>query len=439
MRRATRSGIFYCWTLQFDEAVKVIKLKSLHDRTVNTLCNTLKPTKTTIIVYKNGTKHKKDRKIKMTERELREIKRRFRPERSNIPNIVGAFVNEKGEIVYRISQSIALSDSVVSERLLGVMKKTLSGSLGTNLTDISFSTKQVTDSEEHKLLMGLVKSELRDSELLEKFYDRVKESVKFESNYVILLAKDSYDVYNKTSDGGTGESSETFSYIIAAVCPVKTPPEAITFREADRLFHLSSVGALLSSPELGFMFPTFDDRRTNIYNALYYTRSVSESYREFTERIFASEPPMPPRAQKATFNECLSDALSEECTYEVVRSVHAQVAEMIEAHKESKDTEPLVITKSTVRGMLEGCGIAEEKLEKLDAALDEGFGQNAELSPKNIIPVNKLELSTPEVSIKVDPEHRDLVTTQVIGNVKYVMIKVTGGVEVNGISINIEE
>ena len=34
----------------------------------------------------------------MTEKELREIKRRFRPERSNIPNIVGAFVNENGEI-----------------------------------------------------------------------------------------------------------------------------------------------------------------------------------------------------------------------------------------------------------------------------------------------------------------------------------------------------
>ena len=374
----------------------------------------------------------------MTERELREIKRRFRPDKSNIPNIVGAFVNENGEIIYRISQSIALSDSIVSEKLLGVMKKTLSGSIGANLTDIPFSTKQVTDSEEHKLLMGLVKTELRDTALLDAFYEKVKSSVKFESNYVILLAKDTYDVFRKANDGEVAESSEVFSYVICAVCPVKTPAEALYFRESDSLFHAASIGALLSSPELGFMFPTFEDRRMNIYNALYYTRSVSESYREFTESIFASEPPMPPRVQRATFNECLSDALSEECTYEVVRSVHAQVAEMIEAHKESKDTEPLIMTKATVKTMLEGCGIAEEKLEKLGEALDESFGANVELAPANIVPVKKFEVSTPEVSIKIDPEHRDLVSTQVIGNQKYVMIKVTGDVEVNGINIKID-
>lgn len=374
----------------------------------------------------------------MTERELREIKRRFRPERSNIPNIVGAFVNENGEIIYRISQSIAMTDSIVSEKLLGVMKKTLSGSLGANLTDVPFSTKQVTDSEEHKLLMGLVKTELRDTALLDAFYEKVKSSVKFESNYVILLAKDTYDVFRKSSDGENAESSEVFSYVICAICPVKTPAEALCFRESDSLFHADTIGSVLSSPELGFMFPTFEDRRTNIYNALYYTRSVSESYREFTENIFASEPPMPPRAQRATFNECLSDALSDECTYELVRSVHAQVAEMIEAHKESRDPEPLVMTKATVKTMLEGCGVAEDKLERLGEALDESFGENAELTPANIVPVKKFELSTPEVSIKIDPEHRDLVSTQMIGNERYVMIKVTGNVEVNGISIKID-
>ena len=81
---------------------------------------------------------------------------------------------------------------------------------------------------------------------------------------------------------------------------------------------------------------------------------------------------------------------------------------------------------------------AEEKLEKLDAAFDESFGENAPLSPKNILSVNKFELETPEVSIKINPEHRDLVSTQVINNVKYVMIRVEGAVEVNGINISID-
>ena len=108
----------------------------------------------------------------MTEKELREIKRRFRPEKSNVSKIVGCFVNGNGQIIAKISQPLAIGDSLVSEKLLSVMKKTLSGSLGTNLTDIAFSTKQVSESEEHKLLMGLLGSHLSDDALLEKFYTR---------------------------------------------------------------------------------------------------------------------------------------------------------------------------------------------------------------------------------------------------------------------------
>ena len=374
----------------------------------------------------------------MIERELREIKRRFRPERSNIAKIVGCFVNENKQIIYRINQPVEFSDSVISERLLTTMKKTLSGSLGTNLTNIDFSTKQVLESEKHKLLMKLRETHLSDSEALESLYSLIIESLSIEGNYVILLANDIYDVFEYGKEGEKGESNEVFSYLVCAVCPVKNLPEALTFKESDCLFHAMSISGILSSPELGFMFPTFDDRKTNIYGALYYTKSLAENYPDFARNVLEYEAKMPPKAQKAAFDSCVSDALSEECSYEVIRSVHTQISELIEQHKQSKDPEPLTITKATVKTVLENCGVAEEKLEKLDTALDESFGKNAEISPKNIISPRKFELATPDVKIKVDPEHRDLVSTQVINNVKYVMIRVEGEVEVNGIAINIE-
>ena len=375
----------------------------------------------------------------MTERELREIKRRFRPEHTNIPRIVGCFVNGNGEILHRISQTLGTSDSVVTEKLLGVMKKTLSGTLGTNLNEISFSTKDVTDSEEHILLMKLRSTELRDEEVLTEYYKKVISSVSFEGNYVILLANDIYDVFNKRNEGEELESSERFSYIVSAICPIKNIPEALTFREADSLFHTLSSSGLLGAVELGFMFPLFDDRRSNIYGALYYTRSLSEAYPEFTQSIFGKGSPMPPKIQKATFNDCLAEALSDELNFEVVRSVHTQFAEIVESHKESKDPEPLVITKATVKSVLEGCGIAEEKIEKVGAAMDESFGEGASLTPKNIVDTKKFELTTPDVTIKVNPEHRELVSTQIIGGVQYIMIRATAGVEVNGINIKLEE
>ena len=374
----------------------------------------------------------------MTEKELREIKRRFRPERSNISRIVGCFVNENKQIIARINQSLALEESLISEKLLATMKKVLSGSLGTNLTDVPFSTRQVTDSEEHKLLMGLVKSSLRDEELLEKFYAAVIESVKCESNFVILLANDIYDVPSFRSDGEAGDSYAMHSYIVAAVCPIKSMPETLSFREADSLFHAMSATGLLGAPEVGFTFPTFEDRRTNIYNALYYTRSLTDNQPELMRRLFAAEATMPPKLQKDAFSDCLSEALGEECSFEVIRSVHAQVAEMVEAHKESKSEEPLLITKSTVNEILENCGVAEERIADVDRRLDDTFGQGAELSPKNVIEAKRFEVKTPDVSIKVSPEHRDVVSTQIIGDTKYVLIRVTGPVEVNGINIEID-
>ncbi len=375
----------------------------------------------------------------MTEKELREIKRRIRPEKSNIPKIVGCFVGEDKNIIAKISQSLALSDSVLSEKLLGVMKKTLSGTLGTNLNDISFSTKQVSEGEEHKLLMGLVKSSLSDTSLLDEFYNKVIESVKLDGNYVILLANDKYDVMSYGSDGEARDSGEMFSYIICAVCPAKNLKEALSFGTSDSLFHLFSPSAVISSPEIGFMFPAFDDRKTNIYNALYYTRSLSESYPAFTERIFNTGAPMPPKIQKQTFAECLSDTLEGECSFEVVKSVHTRIAEMMEEHKESRDPEPLTVSKASVKSLLADCGVPEEQLERLGDGLDEKFGKNAELSPKNIVSLKKFEISTPEVSVRVSPESRDIVSTQIINNVKYVMIRVNGSVEVNGITVNFDE
>ena len=102
----------------------------------------------------------------MTEKDLREIKRRFRQGKSNIPKIIGCFVNSNKQIIHNISQTIEFSDSVVSERLLGVMKKTLSGSLGSNLTNIEFSSRQVLESAEHALLMKLRDTSLSDAEAL---------------------------------------------------------------------------------------------------------------------------------------------------------------------------------------------------------------------------------------------------------------------------------
>ena len=374
----------------------------------------------------------------MNEKELREIKRRFRPDKSNIPNIVGCFVNSEGQIISRFTQSILLSESDESETLLSVMKKTLSGSLGTNLIDVEFSTRDVTDGEEHKLLMALRDSHLKDEAALSSFFARVAESVHMESNYVVLLANDIYDVYTKENDEESG-SSTTFSYVVCSICPLKDADSGLFFRESDRLFHSVTANAILTRPVLGFMFPTFDDRAANIYHTLYYTKDLSSSSPEFVERVFGKQAPMPAKVQKATFGNCVREALGDECSLEVIKSISKQVADMEEAHKELKIPEPLTLTKSTVKGILEKCGMEEKTLDTLGEKLDESYGQNAELRPKNIVTTSRLEVALPDIKISVKKGKEDLISTQVINGKRYVLIDAKEGVEVNGIPVKIEE
>jgi len=375
----------------------------------------------------------------MTEKDLRELKRRFRPERSNVPKIVGSIINENGEIVAKISQSLPLSESFVSEKLLGVMKKTLSGTLGTNLREIEFSTHDVTDGEEHKLLSELRKTSLSDDDVLNRFYDKIRGALHMKGNYAILLANDVYDVPEFSSDGEKNGATSTFSYIVCAICPVKNLPEALSFKEAEGVFRAFSASGVLSSVELGFTFPAFDNRAANIYSALYYTRSISESYTEFTEAVFGKSAPMPPKSQKAEFSRILEDELFEECSLSLVRNVEEELSDMVKLHRESKDPQPLVITKETVKSVLRSSGVNEDQVEKAGEAFDEKFGTGAEVSPKNLAGINKFEIKSPDISIKVDPEKRELVSTEVINNVKYIMIKVEGEVEVNGVKIRIDE
>ena len=196
---------------------------------------------------------------------------------------------------------------------------------------------------------------------------------------------------------------------------------------------------MVQAPALGFLFPAFDNRATNIYNALYYTRDVKQSQDAFVEAVFNAPIPLPAAEQKKTFEALLSTSLGEDCSMEVMQNVHDQLCQRIELHKESKVPEPLLIGKEDVKEVLSSCGVAQEHLAKFSVDYDEAFGYETDLHPKNIIDSKKFEVHTPDVVIKVDPARSDLIETRVIGGVKYIMICADEDVEVNGVSINIQD
>lgn len=375
----------------------------------------------------------------MTDKEFAEIKRRFKPEKSNITNVRGCYVSAAKEILSHFKIPVTMLPDEQKEWLFKLLKKSISGSMGRNLMNIEFSSEQVESGEEHKLLSEIRESEFENEELLTSLYEKIISSFAIDGNYLILLAYDRYDVPSfSKNDEDLMDSTEMFRYFVCSICPIKITKTALGFSTADNTFRNIGADAAVAAPEIGFMFPCFDDRRTNIYNAVFYTRSTKESYPEVVEALFGTTAQMPAAEQKETFRNLVSDATSESRNLEFVQSVHGMIADMITEHKESKDPEPLMLDKNDVKRVLTTCGANDEEMANFDEKFISGFGERTEIPPQNIIDPKEFELKNSYVSIKVDPQYSFMVDAKVVEGVKYIMIRADEGVEVNGISIRFD-
>ena len=186
----------------------------------------------------------------MIQKELNELRRRWRPEKNAVSRIYGCFVNSSREIVSDLDESLGMMPQEESEQYLSLLKKGLSGSLGKNLIDIVFSTQQVADSEEHRLLTALRTSQLKDNEVRQAFYRKVIDGLDMgESSYLLLLACDSYDVPHRSKDDSVqaDASDEVFTYIVCVVCPIKEGKVELGYFPGDNEFHCAA-GQTVAAP-----------------------------------------------------------------------------------------------------------------------------------------------------------------------------------------------
>ena len=376
----------------------------------------------------------------MTQKELAELRRRFRPDKNAISRIYGCYVNSNKEVISYLDESIGTMPQEEMEKYLSLLKKGLSGSLGRNLIDIVFSTQQVADSDEHRLLRALRDSQLKDGAAREQFYQTVIQSLDMgESNYLILLAHDTYDVPHRGRDDEVqaDASDQVFSYIVCCICPVKDGKSELGFFSGDNEFHSCMASQIVSQPELGFLFPAFDDRTANIYNALLYTRTPDQVHHEFIAAVFHTEPPLSAAEQREGFQAALSGALDDSFNMEVVQAVHEQLLDKIEQHKESKDPEPLTVSVQEVAAILKDCGVADTQVAAFEAQCGEQFGDGAVLNPENIIDSKHFEVKTSDASVAIDPKRSYIVETRIIDGRKYLLIPADEGVEVNGMAVGI--
>ncbi|MCI5955885.1 MAG: DUF4317 domain-containing protein [Clostridiales bacterium] len=387
----------------------------------------------------------------MNQRDLSELRRRLNPDRRNPTVVRGCYVGSDGQIIATFAHPVFHLPQEENEKYMALFKRVLSGSFGQNLLQMDFSAAQAMEGEEHRLLTALRDSALKDDSAVDAFYQRViaylrstgpgeAQSVNEQlaaNNHLILLLHDGYDVPHRDANGEADQeqSTDVFHYILCCVCPVKQTKPALSYYAAESEFHARSSDWVVSPPELGFLFPAYEERSANIYSALFYTRDICDMHDGFIENVFHTEPLMPAGEQKQTFQTILEDSLADECSLDVVQAVHETVRGLIEEQKADKTAEPLSFTSQAVKTLLEDCGVSTERAAAFEQQYSQAFGAYAELPAVNVVTPRQFKVDTPSVSIRVDPAHSDLIETRIIDGRCYVLVLADGDVQVNGVSV----
>lgn len=371
----------------------------------------------------------------MIKKEISEIKRQFTPSGCSISRICGCYVDgEKNKKTEFREAFLSLPEEDMF-KYFEILRKALSGTIGKNLVTLDFPLDTEKEGGTQEFLLRLRNSRLQDGELLGRFYDRIIDIYEYTGNYLILLIHDAYDIPGRTSDGIDMEdaSDEVYSYILCCICPVDLSKPGLSYNELENTFQNRTRDWVVGMPDLGFLFPAFHDRSTDIHSTLYYSKNAGDLHDTFIEQILGCPLPLAADFQKETFQAIIEETLGDACDYDMVKTIHENLNEMLEEHKDAP--EPLMLDKYQVKALLESSGVEEEQLQGFEKNFDETAGERASIYAANIANVRAFEVKTPDVIVKVNPERTDLIETRKIDGRQCLVIAVDGGVEVNGILV----
>lgn len=374
----------------------------------------------------------------MIKKEINEIKGLYKLEECSIARICGCYVDGEKNKITKINQRFLNLPEEEQHKYFEIFKKTLSGTTGKNLINMQFTTDSYMDEGARTFLYKLRDSGLEDDKLLEQFYNKVISSYSYIGNYIILLIHQVYDIPGKTKDNIEMEdaSDEVYDYILCSICHVSLSKPGLSYNENDNMFHNQEQSHMVDLPDIGFLFPAFNNRQEDGDKVLYYSKDANMFEYQFLSSVLDCEVPLTAGNQKEIFQTLVTETLGEDCDYEIIKNIHDNLNEMIQEKK--SEPEPVILDKTEVKELLEKSGVEEEKLNDFEEHFEMQAGENATFMAENIAETRKFEVKTPDVVVKINPDRTDLVDTMIIEGKKCLVIQIDEHLEVNGITVNPE-
>lgn len=331
----------------------------------------------------------------MNKKEVLELKRRFKKDQATFTQLVGCYVDCNHNKVCKFGGKFLTLEEEEYYKYLEIANKVLSGTVGNNLLDLEFPLQEEEVGGRQQILMALRESKLENEELLDTYYDLVIDTYDEAGNYLILLYLDSYDVMTRTRDNiNLDESEEVYEYLLCAICPVTLSKPGLGYLEGEQRIGPRIRDWVVGAPDTGFLFPSFNDRSTDIHSALFYTKNTKEPHSEFMANGLGCGVERTATEQKMAFHSIIRNVLGAESegTEDTLLDIQQNLSDMIDDYSEKHEEEdgPFLLDKEVVQKVLTESNVSEEKMTRIEKSIDEAFGEKLPIA-ENVIDTKALE------------------------------------------------
>ncbi|AGF56026.1 hypothetical protein B0P06_005718 [Clostridium saccharoperbutylacetonicum] len=315
----------------------------------------------------------------MRKKDILELKRRLKKDDCTFTRMCGCYVDGQKNIVLKLKETFLNLRDEEFYKYLEIAKKTLSGTIGNNLLELNFPLEEEGMGSHQLSLMELKKSRLKDDAKLDDFYNKIIDSYDYTGNFLILLFHDAYDVMTRTTDNSKlDESEEVYEYILCAICPVELAKPALGYLEDEHKIGARIRDWIVGVPDLGFVFPAFIDRSTDIHSIIYYAKNAKDSHPEVMEEVLGCSSKETATEQKEKFQTIISKAVGcdEEKSEHLFMEIQETLSSMAEEHiaVNGKNAEPILLSNDNIQDLLMESGISEEITAKIEKSYIDVFG-----------------------------------------------------------------
>ena len=406
----------------------------------------------------------------MNKKDVMELKKRFKKEACSIDRLAGCYVDAGKNKAIKFNESFLNMDDEEFYKYLEIAKKTLTGTLGNNILELDFPLEEEATGGKQHFLYALRNDGLCSEDLLDRLYDLIIDGYNYVGNYLILVFHDTYDIITKTSDNmKLDESEEVYEYLLVSICPVVLSKAGLGVREDENRIGARIRDWVVGVPDLGFLFPAFDNRSADIHKVDYFIRDAKDSHSEVISDVLGCAPRMTATEQRNTFSAIVKRAFlnDTENGKEALINIQESFNALINTGEELTENEinSIILTPETIDEILVENNIEGEKARVIkEVTLDEFMEElplvsnlidnkalaanEREREKKELVKevaslknkVSELEEATSssesgDVSIFVYPERAEKIHTEIIDDKKYILIPVDDNstVKVNGV------